>query len=188
VPAAVQDPDWIRQSRVRQLFSDDLEPDEVVHHTAEVTVTSAKFDRPVRGWAIATDRALRISWGLATTVSQSQHVEYDRMRQIEIDDAEPCSVHLTYFDAARTTTAWYQALRLHADAAELTTALPQLVARRRRHLAEPVEAPATPSDTGHREDGVLVVPAPPAPHVTAARSADVTPDVRRRSRRLLTRR
>jgi hypothetical protein len=119
--------DWLHDSSLRQLFDRDLEEGERILHTCAVTVTSPRFDRPVRGWAVATDRALRMRWGLATAVRQSLHVGHDRMRRVEIAPDDPHTVRLTYFDAARTTSGWYQELRLRAECPELARALEQRV-------------------------------------------------------------
>jgi hypothetical protein len=139
--AAQQNSDWLRESRLRQLFAADLEDGERILHICEATATSASFDRPVSGWVIATDRALRLRWGFGTAVRQSLHIGYDRIRWVEVTTAEPGAAHVRFFDAARPTIGWYQDLWLRAASAELTRALPLLVSDYRHRMAERVAAP-----------------------------------------------
>jgi hypothetical protein len=138
---AEQDSSWLRDSRLRQLFHADLEDGERILHLCEATATSASFDRPITGWVVATDRAIRLRWGFGTAVRQSLHVGYDRIRSVEVAAADPQDAHVRYFDAARPTVGWYQDLRLRADSGELTQALPQLVSAHQARIAEQVEAP-----------------------------------------------
>jgi hypothetical protein len=142
-PAGEQARDWLRDSTLRQLFDGDLEEGEHIAHLSRALVSTAKFDRPVTAWVVATDRALRIRWALATAVRQSLHVGYDRMRWVEIGPADPHTAHVTYFDAGHTTAGWYQELRLRADSSELASALPRLVSGHERRSgalpAAPVE-------------------------------------------------
>jgi hypothetical protein len=157
---APQDSGWLEDSRLRQLFDADLERGERIVHLSEATATSASFDRPVTGWVIATDRAIRLRWGFGTAVRQSLHVGYDRIRCVEVPVADPRSAQVTYFDAARTTTGWYQELQLRAESAELTQALPHLLAAYQRRLAERAEtesATAEPAAVGS-------IPAQREPH------------------------
>jgi hypothetical protein len=138
---AEQDSVWLRDSRLRQLFDADLEDGERILHICEATATSASFDRPVTGWVITTDRALRMRWGFGTAVRQSLHIGYDRIRWVEVATADPQDAHVRYFDAARPTVGWYQDLRLRADTAELAQALPHLVSAHQGRIVRQVEAP-----------------------------------------------
>lgn len=140
-PRGGQGADWMRHSRLRQLFDRDLEEGEHIHSLFRVTVSTQGFDRPVGGWAVATDRALRIRWGLATAVRQSLHVGYDRVRRVEVASGDPQAVRVTYFDAARTTAGWYQEMHLRADSAHLATTLARLAGSQARKSTEPLTPP-----------------------------------------------
>jgi hypothetical protein len=183
VPAPVgpQGAEWLTESWLRQLFDGDLERGERVLHASPATVTTERFDRPVTGWAIATNRALRIRWGLAAAVRQSLHVGYDRMRWVEVALADPHAVRLTYFDAARPTASWYQDLHLRVDSAEMATALPHLVSDCRR--AEP-EVPAPPADATAPEAGSVPRVLLPAPDDALPPARAAGGGHRRRGRRL----
>lgn len=124
---AARGSDWLRDSRLRQTFDRDLEDAEQILDHSAVTLTCEKFDRPVDGVAVVTDRALRIRWGLASAVRQHLQIGYERMHWVEVWTDDAASVYLTYFDPARTTVGFYQELTLRAESSDLTLALPHLV-------------------------------------------------------------
>jgi hypothetical protein len=171
---AGQDSSWLRDSRLRQLFDADLEDGELILHVSQATATpSASFDRPVNGWVVATDRAIRLRWGLGTAVRQSLHVGFDRIRFVEVPVADPASAQVKYFDAARTTSGWYQELCLRADSTELTLALPHLLSAYERRLAERAGAEVA-------SGGPAMAEAVPAQRAPLGAHASVSPDGKNR--------
>jgi hypothetical protein len=180
---AEHDSRWLSESRRRGLFDSDLEPGEQVALFAEVTLEAGPVDRPVGGWAVATDRALRVRWARGSSVRQSMHVGYDRVRWVEVGTDDPCSAYVVHFDAGRTAVSWYQDLRLRGDSPSLAMALPRLVSEYHRtavrSLLDQGPTPAAAPAAGSLRPGDVVAPPP---------QTSLTAEVRRRRLRRLVRR
>lgn len=139
---------WMLQSRLRQLFRRDLEPDEVAVAVSEVTaVLEGTQRRTVRGWVAATDRALHLRFLVGADLQQGMRVRYDEMKHVELSGAEAAEVHVTYFAPHQVTSKiWYQHLYLRdLTAPGFGTTLEDLVGPRMPDTPARQESPAEPT-------------------------------------------
>ncbi|HWL98725.1 MAG TPA: hypothetical protein VNP20_15355 [Nocardioidaceae bacterium] len=139
---------WMLQSRLRQLFRRDLEPDEVAVAVSEVTaVLEGTQRRTVRGWVAATDRALHLRFLVGADLQQGIRVCYDEMKHVELSGAEAAEVHVTYFAPHQVTSKiWYQHLYLRdLTAPGFGTTLEDLVGPRMPDTPATQESPAEPT-------------------------------------------
>jgi hypothetical protein len=105
---------WMLQSRMRQLFRRDLEPDEAAVVVSEVTaVLEGTQRRTVKGWVAATDRALHLRFLVGSDLQRGMRVGYHEMKHVELSGADDADVHVTYFAPHQVTSKiWYQHLYL----------------------------------------------------------------------------
>jgi hypothetical protein len=158
---------WMMQSRMRQLFRRDLEPDEAVVVVSEVTaVLKGTQRRTVKGWVAATDRALHLRFLVGADLQRGMRVGYDEMKHVELSGAEDADVHVTYFSPHQVTSkTWYQHLYLRdLTAPGFGTTLEELVGPR---MPETPAKQAIPTVQTTAEAGPSTTSAQP----TAARSA-----------------
>jgi hypothetical protein len=158
---------WMLQSRMRQLFRRDLEPDEAAVVVSEVTaVLKGTQRRTVKGWVAATDRALHLRFLVGADLQRGMRVGYDEMKHVELSGAEDADVHVTYFSPHQVTSkTWYQHLYLRdLTAPGFGTTLEELVGPR---MPETPAKQATPSAQTTAEAGPSTTAAQP----TAARSS-----------------
>lgn len=105
---------WMLQSRLRQLFRRDLEPDEHAVLVSEVTaVLEGTQRKTVKGWVAATDRALHLRFLVGADLQRGMRVGYAEMKHVELSGGEDADVHITYFAPHQVTSKhWYQHLYL----------------------------------------------------------------------------
>jgi hypothetical protein len=153
---------WMLQSRLRQLFRRDLEPDEPAVLVSEVTaVLEGTQRRTVKGWVAATDRAMHLRFLVGADLQRGMRVGYDEMKHVELSGPEDADVHITYFAPHQVTSRiWYQHLYLRdLTAPGFGSTLEELVGPRMPETpakqdsaspqptaeASPTATPATPS-------------------------------------------
>jgi hypothetical protein len=153
---------WMLQSRLRQLFRRDLEPDEAVVVVSEVTaVLEGTQRRTVRGWVAATDRALHLRFLVGSDLQRGMRIGYDEMKHVELSGAEDADVHVTYFAPHQVTSKiWYQHLHLRdLTAPGFGMTLEELVGPRMPETPAKQESAAAPPSS---EASTTTTPATPS--------------------------
>jgi len=166
---------WMLQSRLRQLFRRDLEPDEAAVVVSEVTaVLEGTQRRTVKGWVAATDRALHLRFLVGADLQQGMRVGYDEMKHVELSGAEAADVHVTYFAPHQVTSKiWYQHLYLRdLTAPGFGTTLEELVGPRMPETPAKQEGAAAQPKA---QEGPTTTPTP-----SAARSGSYVGRIARR--------
>lgn len=153
---------WMLQSRLRQLFRRDLEPDEAAVVVSEVTaVLEGTQRRTVKGWVAATDRALHLRFLVGADLQRGMRVGYDEMKHVELSGAEDAHVHVTYFAPHQVTSkVWYQHLTLRdLTAPGFGMTLEELVGPR---MPETTEKQGSPAAQSPAETSPTTTPATPS--------------------------